>query len=253
MEYERYLYPPYDAPLMEAYGSRFDSVFVILHPFVSVPEHIAWKATKEYPNDEQILTLGAKCTWAHVAAQIGLRDCAKLNQALLTSIAAIREEFRDYPACDTLKNFLESESVWMPNEGQFETLLQLDFLDTFDAAGQEELIFVPEFPIADPIQKLNLMRLRNRVISFPSHGSLVAPDASFLFTVDWDSFFTLFYGPREFISEVVRRQNLEGFFVTPTTEHFWFNYSLGCCVVTLAPDGWSAARKFVCAASSPSL
>ena len=234
---------------MEAYGSRFDSVFVILHPFVSVPEHIAWKATKEYPNDEQILTLGAKCTWDHVAAQIGLRDCAKLNQALQTSIAAIREEFRDYPACDTLKNFLESESVWMPNEGQFETLLQLDFLDTFDAAGQEELIFVPEFPIADPIQKLNLMRLRNRVISFPSHGTSllrIHPSCSLSIGIVFSPSST---ARATFVTEVARRQNLEGFFATPTTEHFWFNYSLGCCVVTLAPEVWASARKSICAGS----
>ena len=69
-------------------------------------------------------------------------------------------------------------------------------------------------------------------------GTLAAPDESFLLTVDWDSFFTLFYGPRAFVDEVVHRQDLEGFFATPTTEHFWFNYSLGCSAVTIYPDSW---------------
>ena len=241
MEYEHYLYPPYDAPLVEAYGKRFESVFVILHPFVRVPDHLAWKVTKEYPTDEQILPHAAKCTWAHVAAQTGFRDCAKMNQALLTSIGAIGEDLRDYPARDTLRNFLESEPIWMPEEGRFEPLFQMDILDAFEAAGQQELIFVPEFPNVHPIRQLNVQRLRNRIDSFPSYCTLTDRDASFLFTVDWDSFFTLFYGPREFVSDVVRKQNLEGFFATPTTEHFWSNYSLGCCVVTLAPDGWTAA------------
>jgi hypothetical protein len=241
VEYERFLYPPYDAPLMDAYGGRFESVYIILHPFVSVPEHLAWKTTKQYPDDDQILTFGEKFPWSYVAAQTGLRDCAKLNQALLTSIGAIGEELRDYPARDTLQRFLESEPIWMPEEGRFEPLLQMDFLDAFKSSGRQELIFVPEFPKIDTIRQINIQKLRNREISFPSRGSLVAPDASFLFTVDWDSFFTLFYGPHEFISEVVHKQNLEGFFATPTTEHFWFNYSLGCCVVTLAPDGWPVA------------
>jgi hypothetical protein len=40
---------------------------------------------------------------------------------------------------------------------------------------------------------------------------------------------------------VVRKQHLEGFFATATTEHFWFNYSLGCCVITLEPEVWPAA------------
>ena len=241
MEYDRYIYPPYDAPLVDAYGGLFESVYIILHPFVSVPDHLAWKATKNYPSDEQILSQGAKCPWARVAAQTGLPSCSKLNQALLTSTRSIADEFCDFPAGDALQSFLQSASVWMPGPGRFEPLLQMDILDAFQAAGQEELIFVPEFPHVDPMQLLNGSSLRNRKEAFPSRGTLAAPDESFLLTVDWDSFFTLFYGPREFVTEVVRQQNLEGFFATPATEHFWFNYSLGCCVVTMVPDGWPAA------------
>jgi hypothetical protein len=240
VEYESLVYPPYDAPLLDAYGHRFESVYVILHPFVSVPEELAWKATKQYPSDEQILSAGAKCSWASVAAQTGIRTCDKMNQALLTSIRSVKDEFCDFPASNLLQGFLESSSVWMPCEGVFETLLQTAFLDAFEAVGQEELVFVPEFPQGDPIQRLSVLKLRNREHAFPSRGTLAAPDGSFLFTVDWDSFFTLFYGPLDFVTEMVRRNNLEGFFATPTTEHAWFNYSLGCCVVTMAPDGWPA-------------
>ena len=241
MDYERLVYPPCDTPLLEAYGGRFESVYVVLHPFIGVPETLAWKAAKRYPNDEQLLRLGAKVPWVYVAEQTGLGACARLNQALLTSIRSIGEELRDDPASDALTSFLQSESIWMPTEGRFEPLLQMDFLHAFEAAGQEELIFVPEFPHADPVRQLRVSRLRNSLKPFPSRGTLAALDASFLLTVDWDSFFTLFYGPRAFVAEVVRRRRLEGFFATPTSEHFWFNYSLGCSVVTLAPELWPAA------------
>ena len=40
------------------------------------------------------------------------------------------------------------------------------------------------------------------------------------------------------MAEVVRRNSLEGFFATPTTEHTWFNYSFGCSAVTIYPDSW---------------
>jgi hypothetical protein len=236
VQYERLTYPPYDAPLADAYSGIFESAYVLLHPFISVPDHLAWNATQQYPTDEQITSVGSKCTWACVTAQTGLQNFAKLNQALLTSIGSISEELCDYPARDALKGLLESESIWMPNEGNFEPLLQTDFLDTFTTAGQEELIYVPEFPQVDPIQQLSVQRLKNREIPFPSRGSLVAPDESFLLTVDWDSFFTLFYGPRALLSEVVRAQNLEGFFVTTITEHFWFNYAMGCSIVTVSPE-----------------
>ena len=240
MNYESLVYPPYDAPLSDAYGGRFESVCIVLHPFIAVPDSFAWKATKHYPSDEEILSLGAKYSWAQVAAEIGLPTCAKLYQAMLTSIGAVNQELCDYPARDRLQHYLQSEAVWMPGEGSFEPLLQMDFLQAFEAAGQSELIFVPEFPDADPVQRLSVSRLRNREESFPSRGTLAAPDGSFLFTVDWDSAFTLFFGRREFVAEVARRRKLEGFFATPTTEHHWFNYSLGCCVVTLAPEEWTA-------------
>jgi hypothetical protein len=241
VEYDSFIYPPYDAPLADAYGGRYESVFIILHPFISVPDNLAWKTTKQYPSDEQILSQGAKCSWASVAAQTGLSACAKLNQALLTSTESIAPELRDLSAGTALQSFLQSESVWMPVQGRFEPLLQMNFLEVFKAAGQDELIFVPEFPHTDPIQLLNASRLRNHQDSFPSRGTLLAADESFLLTVDWDSFFTLFYGPRVFVTEVARQQNLEGFFATPTTEHSWFNYTLGCCMVTLAPEVWPAA------------
>jgi hypothetical protein len=238
VQYERLTYPQYDAPLVEAYGGVFESVYVVLHPFVSVPSELAWKTTKQYPSDEQILSSGAKYTWADVAYKARLANCARLNQALLTSIGSIDKDLCDYAACGALKNFLESESIWMPSEGRFEPLLQMDFLDAFEAAGLGELVFVPEFPGTDPVRRLNVKGLRRREEAFPSRGTLAALDESFLLTVDWDSFFTLFYGPREFVADVVRRNELEGFFATPTTEHTWFNYSYGCSAVTIYPDSW---------------
>lgn len=239
MEYESFVYPPYDAPLIEAYGNRFESAFVILHPFVAVPEGLSWKTARKYPSDGQILSVGAKRTWASVAAETGIGTCAKMNQALLTSIRSINDELCDIAACDALKSFVTSETVWMPAEGSFQPLLQDDFVDAFESAGHETLIFVPEFPTIDPIKGIELAKLRTREAPFPDHGSLVSPDASFLFTVDWDSFFTLFYGPLDFVTDVVRRRGLEGFFATATTDHFWFNYSMGCCVVTLSPERWT--------------
>jgi hypothetical protein len=238
VSYDRFTYPPYGEPLMAAYDGHFESVYVLFHPFIRVPEELAWKATKRYPGADQIAQLGAKYPWAQVASRTGLRACDKLNRALLTSIGSLSPEFCDFPARDALQRFLESESVWMPAEGGFEPLLRMDILDAFEAAGQTELVFVPEFPKIDPVQRLGLQALRGGEAAFPERGSLVAPDASFLFTVDWDSFFTLFYGPLEFVAETVRRQRLEGFFATPTTEHAWFNYSLGCAVVTVSPEAW---------------
>lgn len=235
---EKFTYPPYSIPLVEAYDGRFESVFILLHPFIEVPEHLAWSAIGRYPEDSQIATSGSKYPWTKVNEKIGLSSCARLNQALLTSIGSVTDHLADGSARDALQRFLEKEPVWMPTEGRFEPLLQPDLLRTFEMAGARELIFVPEFPEAEPAVHLSIEELRNAADIFPSRGSLLAPDGSFLFTVDWDSFFTLFYGSGAFIRDVGNALNLEGFFATPNTEHAWFNYSFGCATVTLSPEHW---------------
>jgi hypothetical protein len=231
-------YPPYEIPLVEAYDGRFESVFILLHPFVRVPQGLSWSNSRKYPDDAQIAAQGAKCRWAEVSAYTGLASCARINQALLTSIGALANHLVDPAGRDALEVLLRSQPIWMPVEGRFEPLLQPDFLAALTIAGAEQVTFVPEFPQSDPTVTLRIADLKNVSIPFPACGTLLARDASILFTVDWDSFFTLFYGPRAFIRRVVTARNLEGFFATPNTDHAWFNYSMGCATVTLSPEDW---------------
>ena len=238
---EQFTYPPYDIPLVEAYEARFESVFVLLHPFVHVPDTLAWSATQHYPTDAQILAYGAKYTWSDVAAKTGLNSCARLNQSLLTSIGSLDDHLADPAACGKLQNFLKSNPFWMPVEGRFEPLLQSDLLQIFTQSGASELIHVPEFPNTEPLAILPVADLSSHSVPFPTRGTLLATDHSFLVTVDWDSFFTLLYGQRSFITRIASALNLEGFFATPNTEHAWFNYSFGCATITLSPEHWQTA------------
>ena len=238
MQPEQFTYPPYSEPLLEAYSGFFECVFVVLHPFIRVPAKLAWSATHQYPSDAEIAARGAKVAWTEVAARTSLKSCARINQTLLTSIGSLADHLADPAGRDELKDFLASQPIWMPTEGRFEPLLQPDFLHVFAEAGAEDLLFVPEFPNSDPVARLSLAGLRDGTIPFPARGTLLAPDHSFLFTVDWDSFFSLFYGARSFVARVAAGLNLEGFFATPTTEHAWYNYSFGCATVTLSPEHW---------------
>ncbi len=235
---EQFTYPLYTEPLIEAYGGMFECVFVVLHPFVRVPAELSWSARRYYPSDLEILTQGKKVPWTEVAEATGLNACARINQALLTSIGSLTDHLADAAGRDELKEYLGSQPVWMPTEGRFEPLLQPDLMHTFVAAGADELIFVPEFLNSDPVAALPITELYRGAIPFPQRGTLLAPDHSFLFTVDWDSFFTLFYGSRSFVAKVASGLNLEGFFAAPTTEHGWYNYSFGCATVTLSPEHW---------------
>ena len=217
----------------------FESAFVVLHPFVRVPEELAWSVTRQYPADEQIFARGKKCRWAEAARAASIRNCAAMSQALLTAIGSIEECLRDPAGAAALTKLLQTSPVWMPTEGRFEPLLQADLLAAFAQAGHTELIHVPEFPENDPVTTIQLASLAKHEKKFPERGTLLAPDGKFLFTVDWDSFFTLFYGPRAFVEAVVKERELEGFFAEKETEHFWFNWKMGCATCTVSPEGWT--------------
>lgn len=240
MSFEEFVYPNIAEPLLSAYGGRYESVFVLLHPFVRVPHELSWQSTRHYPNDAQILAHAAKHAWMQVAEATGLSNCARVSQALLGSIDSLPDHLADAHNAALLREYLQAQPVWMPVEGRFEPLLRADMLATFTAAAHRELVFVSEFPQSEPAQTLTISDLQSNAAPFPERGSLVVPDASFLFTVDWDSFFTLYYGPRALISAVAAARNVEGFFAAPTTEHAWFNYNMGCATVTLSPEHWQS-------------
>jgi hypothetical protein len=237
---ERYVYPAINEPLLEAYGGSFESAYILLHPFVRVPQELSWSVTRQYPDNATIRARGSKCAWSEAARGAGIRNCAAMSQALLTSIGSIDEFLHDRDSASRLQRFLQQSPIWMPTEGRFEPLLQADLLATFRTAGHSELIHVPEFPDREPVESIPIDALLQNQEKIPERGTLLAPDASFLFTVDWDSFFTLFYGPREFIRQIARSRNLEGFFAEKETEHFWFNWKMGCATCTVSPEGWTA-------------
>lgn len=238
MEPEIFVYPPYEQPLIDAWDRRFECAFVVLHPFVHVPIEHSWSTAHQYPNDDAILAVGARCSWAEISCRTGLRSCAGINQALLTAIGALDPTFADPAGSSALQTLVRSDPIWLPTEGRFEPLLRNNFLSIFERTGDAELLHVPEFPQSDPVVRLRIDALRSGKTQFPAGGTLLAPDGSYLFTVDWDSFFTLFYGPRTFVDEAVRALELEGFYATANTFHAWFNYSMGCATVTLSPEHW---------------
>jgi Protein of unknown function (DUF2711) len=242
VQLENYVYPFYGTPLVEAFGGRFEAAFIVLHPFIHVPDFLSWKVTHLYPGDQQIVAHGTRYPWTAVGAHTGLASCARINQALLTAIGSLKGDLADPSGREALQTFLQSNSIWMPAEGRFEPLLHWSFLQVFAAAGMDKLIFVPEIPNSEHTLRLPIQGLKNGSIPFPNCGTLLAPDESFLFTVDWDSFFTLFYGPRAFVGQTAGMLDLEGFFATPNTDHAWFNYSLGCATITVSPEDWQQTR-----------
>lgn len=218
MSPEEFGYPSYSEPLLSAYGGKFESAFVILHPFIELPVEMA--ANNDLPF-EQMMTHAQKRSWAYAAEKTGLGSVVKVNHALLTLYRSLKEEYCDSSASEVLESFLKAHSVWEPCKGRFDAFLSHELSEIFRLAGTDEIIWAREF---DPAKRLKISELQRSIapgmIWYP--GTLLHPRHEFLLTVEWDSFFTLFYGPHTFLDGAVQKHGLEGFFVNPSHHHYWY-------------------------------
>ena len=183
--------------------------------------------------------------WTEVAARTSLKSCARINQALLTSIGSLADHVADPAGCVTncsvSSNPSPSGCLSKAASSRFCSPTCFTFSRRRERKSSSSF---PNFRIPIPwcgCPSPACATGQTRFPAFPARGTLLAPDHSFLFTVDWDSFFTLFYGSRSFVARVAAGLNLEGFFATPNTEHAWYNYSFGCATVTLSPEHWQTA------------
>jgi hypothetical protein len=149
-----------------------------------------------------------------------------LNRALLTSIGALRKEFCDPHASKALETFLVSKALWEPTNGAFDMEALSPILSGADALSTSELIFVPDISDDSDPTPLKVSSLLQGELPLHFSGSLVAPDESFLMTVDWDSFFTVLFGSKELLAQLTTRDGAEGFVATSATKHFWFDAAL---------------------------
>ena len=216
-------YPKYEVPFKKWYEGHYECCFVLLHPFIGLPQE-ATAGVDDHPREELVRSAGFKVPWSEVATSTGIGSCAHLNNALLTSIAAITPRFQDGGGAAALVEWLEKQPVWPPSEGVFEELLEVDILWAFRHAGESVVHGIEELGLGSgsrPIQEIEATNCGLQGVFGGVHGSVFPASQDFLFVVDWDSFFTLFCGKQDFVGSVVAERQLEGFFSDESTSHWW--------------------------------
>ena len=219
-------YPGYDAPLIQAFGGAYESGFVLLHPFIEWPQGIEPTENENLSQeafDELVLEKSNKCTWAWVADRCGLKTYSYMERAIMNSGAHFVKEKELTTALDPVVwGGTDLPDIELPDGGQFATLLTPDIIAAFVASKAKEVVYIPEFVGMDPIERIALSEFVPRKDSyFPYRGTVTPLNNSFLFTVDWESPFTLFYGKRDFVESIVMERDLEGFFLEPHHQRWW--------------------------------
>jgi len=210
---------PADSPILDFYSDEFDTVYVILHPFIrptSIDPEVFYPGT--YPNKEQILAGSVPVTWADIILTTKLQNIAEVDLGLRTGIRGLRDEFQNEDFATEIRQVEASNRIVRPNEGQFPELLENELFSCIQKIGYDSLWVGDEFCTERKLEWIEDLKGKQ---AFPCHGNLFTPDHAILITTHWDSHFSFLCSDRSRIDQVLKCYSFEGFFCDPRTEVYW--------------------------------
>jgi hypothetical protein len=191
------VYPSYDAPISKWHPAVFEAAFVALHPF--------WRGD-------------VAVSWAEVASLLGI-SVGRLNRGLLTRDGALRVEYRDSDAAARVSRHCETSALEGPIDGCIPPEWTTIVVDFFRTAGADVLWVIDGFGQVLQPCSASTAELDLSLGSVHRRGAIFSSVPGVLVSVDWDSFFTLFFASNSLLAPLPNV--LEGFLSGIDTEHFW--------------------------------
>lgn len=219
MNYSECGYPGYEIPLLQAYGGRFSAAFIALHPFFRMPASVNWEpidSSTNYPDDPYIRQYGQPVYWQTIMQGIGCEDLRQFYIGMRTTIGALRQEYQDKDMARLIKEYTHQADIYHPVEGGIAPLLVEPIAQYISHDQTDDMFYLAEFEREPEVLSVEAVIQRGWL-----RGSLFDVNITRLVTVDWDDFFTVFYGSSRELVAFLEKNPLEGFFCDDQTLHTW--------------------------------
>lgn len=212
---------PLEGRILEFYRGTFDSAYICLSPFieaVSMSPDLFCPAT--YPDNGTIARACRPVPWSEVVQRCGLPDLAALDIGLRTAIGGLREDLASSEYEQGLTRFLDSTNIVPPAEGEHSPLLHAAVLDLFQELGHEWVWIGDEFCTERKLYWIDDLKGKDQD-AIRGRCNVFAPNHSLLWTVHWDSHFSLLCASSENLRKAPALGRIEGFFCSEATEVYW--------------------------------
>jgi hypothetical protein len=216
---DRFATCPYEGKILDFYWGQFDSVFVVLHPFIrteSIDKELFYSDT--YPSKAEILANCTPVSWGRIVSLTGLPDINAVDIGLRTGIGGLKSEYANKEYSESIDRLEATNNIVRPSEGEIPELLQNRLFNVLQNIDQDCLWVGDEFGTE---RKLVWIDDLKGGYQLPSHGNQFTPDKGVLLTTHWDSHFSFLCSSFKTIEEILKIDRFEGFFCDDSTEVYW--------------------------------
>lgn len=210
-----------DGKVLAYYEGTFDSVYVLLHPFIrpiAISKELFNPST--YPERTSIVEGCKAVCWSEILDCLGLPSLAAVDVGLRTQIGGLKASVANDKFASAIDSLYDIHGVVPPDEGRFSDLLHDLVLQGFQNAGYQWVWVGDEMGTERKLHWIDDLKGSNQVIT-GGHCNVFSPDKKILWATHWDSHFSFLCGSHEILETLVQQMNFEGFFCDTNTEVYW--------------------------------
>lgn len=221
---EKFASCPYDEKILPFYEGQFDSVYVLLHPFLKPKEmDIELFYSSEWLTKQETIDTCEPISWYEVLKLAKLQNLSEIDVGLRTSIMGIKKELSNEAAANKLGTLTKELNIIHPSEGYISPLLENRIFQVIKSLGYHWLWVGDEFGTERKLHWIDDLIKKDEI---PAHGCVFAHDHSILVTTHWDSHCSFLCSSRDVIEKILAIDNFEGFYCTPNTQVYWGAYEI---------------------------
>jgi hypothetical protein len=218
-EPDRYASCPREGSVLKYYKGYFESVFVVLHPFIRpISIEISRFYPGSYPEKAELIATCEDMAWGEVISTGEFKSFAEIDIALRTRIHGLTDKYADKELAKRAENLSDRLGIVPPEAGDIPPLLENRFFEAAQRLGYRWLWIGDEFCSERKLWWIDDLKVADVC---GGHKNLFTPDRAMLFTTHWDSHFSFVCGSRKKLEALVSAGEFEGFYCEPETEVYW--------------------------------
>jgi len=206
-------------PTIQSAFKKYETTFVILHPFLKIKPHYSIKfETGNWPTKKEIITCTQNITWTEIIQMSGLQDISELDRLLAYLHCARRTA--DRQGWVKLMTQLDKNNIIPAEVDCIPTSLINPLMLAIRALGYST---VNEFDLTGELRKEHTIDtiLLSEEQDFFSMARIQTPDDKIVLTTGFDERFTYLSASKETAAIIIEQVNLEGFYCNETTRPEW--------------------------------